>query len=335
MVILFSCLCLFFLYRCDVKEKQTTDSTLFSQDQDSIEVMPPIIAVPPKVIIDKELLYDQHTLEDIYPYRDTTRCFQWDKIEAQLNLLEKIQFEKAQWGVLQNRRNVNGEAPLARKCTRNAYQNMEDPYGVERYQSIPLYLTNDLSMPERYGRDGALIKIIREADTSGFLLIENVFICGEWLVPAKYVKYIPDTVVYFSKTIFVDRSNQNIVTLEKAEEKWWVRSMNPVTTGLRNPPYQHETPLGIFVFQEKKVKMYYYVDGTTNIAGYSPYASRFCNGGYIHGVPVNLPRKNIIEFSSSLGTTPRSHMCVRNASSHAQFIYDWGPVEQTLVFVIE
>ena len=69
--------------------------------------------------------------------------------------------------------------------------------------------------------------------------------------------------------------------------------------------------------------------------GFAPYANRFTNGAYIHGVPVNAPRKSLIEYSPSLGTTPRSHMCVRNATSHAQFVYDWAPVNKTIVFVLE
>ena len=67
----------------------------------------------------------------------------------------------------------------------------------------------------------------------------------------------------------------------------------------------------------------------------APYANRFTNGAYIHGVPVNAPRKSLIEYSPSLGTIPRSHMCVRNATSHAQFVYDWAPVNETIVFVLE
>lgn len=123
--------------------------------------------------------------------------------------------------------------------------------------------------------------------------------------------------------------------MEKADSVWLVRSMNPATTGLHKPPYQQETPLGMFVIQEKKVKMYFLVDGTTQTGGFAPYASRFTNGGYIHGIPVNEPRKALIEYSPSLGTTPRSHMCVRNATSHAKFVFDWVPAEQTIVFVIE
>ena len=63
--------------------------------------------------------------------------------------------------------------------------------------------------------------------------------------------------------------------------------------------------------------------------------SRFTNGAYIHGVPVNVPRTEMIEYSWSLGTIPRSHMCVRNATSHSKFIFDNMPAEATLIVVIE
>jgi lipoprotein-anchoring transpeptidase ErfK/SrfK len=140
----------------------------------------------------------------------------------------------------------------------------------------------------------------------------------------------------FGKVIFVDRRNQNIATLEKSGDKWLVRSMNPATTGLHRPPYQMETPLGVYVIQEKKQKMFYMGDGTGVIEGYSPYASRFTRGGYIHGVPINNPEATqLIEFSASLGTTPRSHMCVRNATSHAKYVYEWAPTLEALVYIIE
>jgi len=139
----------------------------------------------------------------------------------------------------------------------------------------------------------------------------------------------------FKKVAVVDRTNQNIATLEKDGEQWLIRSQNPATTGAHHPPYQKETPLGVFVVQEKKQKMQYLVDGTSKLAGYSPWASRFTNGGYIHGVPVNLPRTAMIEYSATLGTIPRSHMCVRNATSHAKHVFDWAPVDEALVIVIE
>ena len=111
--------------------------------------------------------------------------------------------------------------------------------------------------------------------------------------------------------------------------------MNPATTGLHNPPYGQETPLGLFLIQEKKSRMVFLKDGSSAVGGYAPYASRFTTGAYIHGVPVNVPRTAMIEYSYTLGTTPRSHLCVRNATSHAKFVIVWAPVEQALVGVIE
>lgn len=283
--------------------------------------------------IKKDLLYDQYTLEDTYPYRDTTRSFQWEKIKDRLAWLENMQRKPDIWGILQNYRNNNGEAPLVKAYRRNEYKRIADTLGVERYQSIPLFHPEDTVTPVRYGRDGSLIKVLKDS-TRNFIKVATTDFEGEWYVPKKYLKHIHDTIV-FTHVIVVDRNNENIVTMEKVDSEWVVRSMNPATTGLHKPPYQQETPLGMFVIQEKKTKMYFLVDGTTRTGGFAPYASRFTNGGYIHGIPVNEPRKTLIEYSASLGTTPRSHMCVRNATSHAKFIFDWAPTEQTIVFVIE
>lgn len=288
---------------------------------------------PEDIKIEKELLYDKHTLEDVYPYKDTTRCFQWDKIKERLALLENIQQKPARWCILQNYKNRNGEAPLVKKFKRDAYKRVADTLGVERYQGIPLFLPNDTITAERYGLDGLLTRYLGEEGS--FTKVEPVFIGEEWYAPTKYVKLIPDTVA-FHKAIFVDRHNQNIATLEQKEKgNWLIRSMNPATTGRHHPPYAQETPLGMFVLQEKKVKMIFLKDGSKATGGFAPYANRFNNGGYIHGVPTNAPATGIIEYSYTLGTIPRSHMCVRNATSHSKFIFDWAPVNETIIFVLE
>ena len=150
-----------------------------------------------------------------------------------------------------------------------------------------------------------------------------------------YLKQLPDSTV-FNHVIFVDRLDQNITTLEHVSEgEWKIRSMNPATTGMHAPPYAQETPLGMYLLQQKKTRMVFLKDGSAETGGYAPYASRFTNGAYIHGVPVNAPRTSMIEYSWSLGTTPRSHMCVRNATSHSKFVFDWAPTERSLVVVIE
>lgn len=286
-----------------------------------------------QIQLTKDLLYDKYTLDDTYPYKDTTRQFQWDKMKERLALLENIQLQPTTWAILQNYKNRNGEAPLVRKFKRNAYGRVADTLGVERYQSVPLYLLTDTLVAERYGQDGELTRFIEDGEK--FVKAEPIFTGDEWMIPKKYVKVIGDTIV-FNKAIFVDRHNQNITSLERSGKgEWIVRSMNPSTTGRHLPPYAQETPLGMFVLQEKKVKMVFLKDGSKETGGYAPYASRFTDGAYIHGVPVNAPRKTLIEYSPLLGTTPRSHMCVRNATSHAKFIYDWALVNETVVFVLE
>jgi len=285
------------------------------------------------ITFEKDFSYDQHTLEDSYPYKDTTRGFQWDKIKEKIAFVENFQRAGGKYAILQNYKNRNREAPVVKNFKRNAYTRVSDSLGVERYQSAPLYEAGETTKPTLYGRDGSLVRLL-SSDTIAMVKVEGISFEGTWEVPKRYVKVIGDTVT-FNHIVVVDVKNQNICTLEGSGKKWKIRSMNPATSGRHKPPHAQETPTGIFVIQEHKSKMFYYGDGTTTIEGFAPYASRFTNGAYIHGVPVNNPKGAIIEYSSTLGTTPRSHMCVRNASSHAKFIYNWAKPLNALVIVID
>ncbi|MDR1755040.1 MAG: L,D-transpeptidase [Eubacterium sp.] len=311
------------------KVQQEVKTEIKTEIKTEVDTIKPKIAIK----IEKEFLYDKDTLADIYPYQQTTRQFQWDKIRKRLAWLDSIQEENTHWAILQNYKNLHGEAKIVKNSRKDEYNQISDSQGTERYQSVPLYSPTDTITPLLYGRDGSLVKF---TGTDGnFIKIETVYFDGNWEVPEKYVKLLDDTVV-FRKAIFVDRENQNLTTLEKVNTKWLVRSMTKATTGLHKPPYERETPLGIFVIQEKKEKMIYNKDGSNETAGFSPYASRFSNGGYIHGIPVNGSlNAPLIENSPSLGTTPRSHMCVRTITSHAKFIYDWGTIGNTVVFVLD
>lgn len=281
----------------------------------------------------KELTYNQHTLSDTYPYGKGTREFQWDKIKEKLAQTDAFRAKNSSsWAVLQNKANIHGQPPATQEHQTNEFKMLADKYGVEASQAIPLYLPDNLTVPYRYAYDGSLVQIIGQQDD--FVFAKTTTFDGEYFIPKKYVHPI-DGIPAFAKVIVVDRNNQNISTYEKAGDTWKIRSMNPATTGAHNPPLQKPTPLGLFVLQMKMPKMYFYVDGTTEIGGYAPWANHFSAGGYIHGVPVNLPQTEIIEFSSTLGTIPRSHMCVRNAASHSKFIYDNFPVNETLIYVIE
>ena len=302
-----------------------------ARPQPEIPVVKPL--EPKDIILSKNLEYDKYTLDDVYPYRDTTRSFKWEAIKQHLADIENMQSDKMRWAVMTNYKNRNGEAPLVKTFVRNEYTRVSDTLGVERYQSVPVYELTDTVTPLRYGRDGSIVWL---NDTTGnFWRIQPVNSGKEWLVPRRYLKHLSGK-VEFSHVIVVDRGDQNITTLERRSRgKWDILSMNPATTGRHAPPYAQETPLGVFLLQEKKKKMLFLKDGSTSLGGEAPFASRFTNGAYIHGVPVNVPRTAMIEYSWSLGTTPRSHMCVRNATSHAKFVYDWAPTERSLVIVIE
>ena len=283
--------------------------------------------------LEKNIRYDKYLLDDEYPYKDTTRRFQWEKIQEQIAVIENAMAEGGNWGVLSNYRNMNKEAPTVADFVRNEYGRVSDQFGVERYQSAPLYSVDVDTTLVRYGRDGWIVKL-PDNDTTEIVRVKGVSFEGEFLVPNRYLKSWGDS-ARFDKVVAVDVTNQNISTLEKTGDTWHILSMTHATTGVHNPPYAHETPTGIFAVQEKKEKMLYVRDGTSEIAGFAPYASRFTNGGYVHGVPTQYPNKSIIEYSQTLGTTPRSHMCVRNASSHSQFVFDWATVKQSVVIVID
>lgn len=335
------CLLLGFVTGCQ-NTPQHTDSTDVKQDsvllqetesmeEPAVEIIPPLL--PEDILLTKDFLYDKYTLEDVYPYQDTTRSFKWEVIRQSLAFVENVQQNPTKWVVMQNYKNQNQYPPLVKKYKYNKARLVSDTLGVSRYQSVPLYAPEDTITPELYGPDGSIAAYLGEE--GGFVRVKPLLIEQEWMVPKRYLYELADSVV-FTHVIVVDRKDQNIATLEKTGRgQWKIRSMNPATTGKHNPPYGQETPLGIFVLQQKKRNMYFWKDGTRDIGGYAPYASRFTNGAHIHGIPVNKPATKEIEYSWSLGTTPRSHMCVRNATSHAQFIYDWAPTWSTLVIVIE
>ena len=52
--------------------------------------------------LEKDIRYDKYLLDDEYPYEDTTRHFQWDKIKEQIVVIENAMAEGGNWGVLSN-----------------------------------------------------------------------------------------------------------------------------------------------------------------------------------------------------------------------------------------
>ncbi len=279
---------------------------------------------------DKELLYDRYTLPDSYKYQNINRMFQWDKIKNRLQLLDSLAANENKFGVVANYKNWRGVAPLVVSySSKKGY--LCDSLGTPRSQSAPLYDFDSPLSPSLYCRDGSIVELLDSATSIYTISLPEKR--GKWFVPRRYVH--PLNIKQFNKAIVVDCLNQNIATLERDSMGWLIRSMNPVTTGVEHPPYRRATPLGIYVTLQQREKMYFHKDGSHRIGGFAPYATRFSAGGYIHGVPVNSPDTAIIEYSNTLGTTPSSHMCVRSATSHAKFIYNWAEVGKCAILIIE
>lgn len=311
-------------------ERQTADDAERHEPKETAQ--PQLTAE--QIALSKAISYNRYTLEDEYAYEDTVRVFQWDKIKEQLAIIENLQLDSKRFAVLQNYNNINGKAPAVATPVQDDRDRLSDTLGTARDQSIPLYKPGNSDAPLIYGRDGWLVELL-SSDTAARVKVAGPSFDGSWEVPKQYVTPLSDS-ARFDQVVVVDVTNQNIATLERSDEgAWQILSMNPATSGKHDPPYAMETPLGIFVLQEKKPKMLYTEDGSKAIKGYAPHASRFTNGAYVHGVPTEDPEGEIIEHSPTLGTVPRSHMCVRNATSHAKFIYDWAKALHALVIVIE
>lgn len=319
--------------------EESAVSDTFTVESDTLELIEAIKSerLPMKMYVrlEKELLYDStYTLQDVYKYRDTFREFQFEKIKEKLAIMDSLRsLNHNLWGVLQNKKNWRGEAPLAKNYVLNKYEFETDQYGIERDQAIPLYHFSDLSEPERYNLDGVLVKV--DYKMKKYSVVQPTNMDSIYLVPNKYINF-QENKMTFNHVIVVDRKNQNISTYEKQDSIWYIRSMTPCTTGGNRHIYQRPTPLGLFVLQNKLPKMPYLKDGSdTELEGNAPWASRFCKGAYIHGVPIKLPKTEFVEYSRTLGTVPLSHMCVRNVTSHAQYIYNTFPTLNSFVFVIE
>lgn len=285
------------------------------------------------------------------------REFQFDKMYAELLHLEQNVNDR-RTGYIDNFRNVNGAPPLFE----GLYS--QDNYGIERYQAAPGYREPSTASAFRYIQDGRLVDILGE--TGNFYKVNVIDLRETFFIPKKYITE-RNSIKELKQTIIIDRRNQNEAVFEKIDGKWHMISFVYATTGAQDE-YRYPTDLGDFMAIYIRDQFLYLDDETKELAGYAPYAIRFNGGAFIHGVPVNytLVKRRIvlepevrdaegnlikpavtavrivdykdpgmIEFSSGLGTVPKSHKCVRNYTSHAKFLHDWINIGEASVIVIE
>lgn len=258
------------------------------------------------------------------------RKFRVNEIEKLLNKL-KAELDSNHTAYISNYKNSSGVAPVYKGKS-------VDKYGTRRNQAAPGYIKPDRESIFRYFPDGVLLSILDEKDE--FFKVRTLNFKGAYWVPKKYVS-LENSIDKLKKIVVIDRKNQNETVFEYNEDKWTLVSYALATTGQKGK-YKSETPLGYYMAIEKRHSFLYYRDGTTKIAGFAPYATRFAGGMYIHGIPVNFKfiedkrvNPGTRETSSTIGTIPLSHGCVRNNTSHAKFLYDWLNVGESAIIVID
>jgi peptidoglycan hydrolase-like protein with peptidoglycan-binding domain len=261
------------------------------------------------------------------------RSFRFSKMLDEVKTMQKT-IEENKVGHITNYKNING-LPLAYKGGNT------DAYDNDRSQSAPGYV-NLAKSDFRYFPDGMIVSILAEVE--GYYKVTTPTYEGEYLVPKKYITF-KNTPQQLKKVIVIDDINQNEGVFEWNVDHWELVSYIYATTGIENK-FSFETPKGHFMAVEKKPYFLYLEDGTSRISGFAPFAVRFSGGGYIHGVPIdfkigqnqtNTSPTNPInheEYLFTIGTTPRSHKCVRNFTSHAKFLYEWTEIGSTGVVVI-
>ncbi len=258
------------------------------------------------------------------------RRFRFDHMYNSILYLEDALNNK-DYAYISNYKDINGSPPLINNKGL-------DNYGMQAFQSAPAYINiNDLSS-FRYFPDGMIVLILETREN--YYKVKGLDYEGEYWIPKKYISF-DNNLESLDKVVVVDVTNQNQGVFQKIMGQWTMISYSLVTTGAKGK-LAYETPEGKFKVQEKKERFYYLDEKGKELAGYAPFAVRFAQGAYIHGVPVDYIKKNgekidpgIKEYLFTIGTIPRSHKCVRNYTSSAKFIYEWAEPNNTVVIVIK
>lgn len=260
----------------------------------------------------------------------TPRSFRFDKMQAAVNELRQ-QLAQGELHFVRNYKNQNGAPPQKGEA-------QVDEHGYRFYHSAPAYEQANTGSNFRYIPDGMLVRVLGESGE--FFHVNVPTFGGNFYVPKKYIDQSV-TLKHLNHVVVVDRNQQNQAAFEVAGNTLNLISYTLSTTGIPGN-YSFETTVGSFKAIEKKDRFEYLQKGSGEIAGYAPFAIRFTGGAYIHGVPVAYEMKDgekvdpgTTEYLHTIGTFPRSNMCVRNFTSHAKFLYNWMDSQNGAVIVID
>ncbi len=260
----------------------------------------------------------------------TPRTFRFGRMQDAVNELRQ-QVSQGALHFVSNYKNQNGAPPQKGEAA-------VDEYGYRVYHSAPAYGQADTGGDFRYIPDGMLVRILEATDD--LYHVNAPTFGGNYYIPKKYIDG-EATLNRLNHVVVIDRSQQNQASFEVGENGLNLISYTLSTTGIPGN-FSFETTLGSYKVIEKKDRFEYLKSDTQDIAGYAPFAVRFTGGAYIHGVPVAYEEEDgervdpgPIEYLHTIGTFPRSNMCVRNYTSHAEFLYNWLDSQNGAVVVIE
>ncbi len=284
------------------------------------------------------------------------RSFRFDRMVEDAELLRRF-VRDHEMGAVDNYKNSKGYPPS------NRGSNVDDR-GILRSQSAPAYSAPDSGSEMRYLEDGRLVAVIE--DHGAYVEVISYDDKRRYFVPTRYINR-EHPLKDLDQVVLVDISNQNQSVLGYDHGHWQLLSVTYATTGA-DTEHKEPTVPGHYKVIQTRSKFLYLDDITEEIAGYAPYATRFNGGAYIHGVPVNFQLiketrvltpavldevgrvirpavtetvvvdrvdPGMAENLSTLGTDPRSHKCVRNATSHAKWLYDWVKIGRSAVIAFE
>lgn len=258
------------------------------------------------------------------------RTFRFQAMKEKVDEL-RGQLNEGKLNFISNYRNQNGTPPQEGNIK-------VDEYGYRVYHSAPAYERASTDANYRYVPDGMLVRILDQVD--GFYHVNIPSFGGDFYVPENYIN--PETgLENLNQVLVVDDEQQNQALFEVTEAGFNMVSYTLATTGAEGD-YSFRTSPGNYKALGKKERFEYLKKGSDNVAGYAPFATRFSGGAYVHGVPVSYEEQNgekvdpgLEEYLHTIGTFPRSSMCVRNFTSHAKFVYNWMDAENGAVIVME
>ena len=201
-----------------------------------------------------------------------------------------------------------------------------DKFGNRANQSEFGYI--DKSFKDYINIPDRTIMVVEEENDKYVKVKIDAYDNGVYYLKPSSKKYLKEAGITgeVSRFIYVDRSSQNEMIIEKSGNGWNVVTSSFVTTG-KDAGNSFATPYGTFLIAYSKPVMSYTGSGG-GVVGDAKYAVRFSGGGYMHGIPSVFEPKNTREqrkaaTAKKIGTYPESHKCIRHYDDQIKFIYDW------------